>query len=106
MKKKSIIVCYDGEKVLYRYAVNKAENVRVIHLEKPDEYDEMEDCTIVIAKTDWYYMAFPDMGTSSPGFSRLDDYGLVADLVHDAGYWDLDAEAITLAIMDVAKTGF
>ena len=106
MKKKRIVIQYDGEKVVYRYSVTKAGNVRVIHMEKPDEYGDMEECEVVIAKTDWYYLAFPDMGTASFGFSTLGDYGLVADLVHDAGYYNPDTEAITLAIMDISKTGF
>ena len=106
MRKKTIVVRYDGEKVKYHYSVTKAGNVRVIHMEKDDGYEDLEECEIVIAKTDWYYMAFPDMGTASHGFSKLDDYGLVADLVHDAGYWNPDTEAITLAIMDIAENGF
>ena len=106
MRRKTIIVRYDGEKVKYRYSVTKVGNVRVIHMEKDDGYDELEECEIVIAKAEWYYMVFPDMGTGSPAFSTLSDYGLVADLVHDAGYYNPDTEAITLAIMDIAETGF
>ena len=106
MRKKNIIVRYDGEKVKYRYSVTKAGNVRVIHMEKDDGYDDLEECEVVIAKADWYCMAFPNMGTASPAFTTLSDYGLVEDLVHDVGYYNPDTEAITRAIMGIAETGF
>ena len=108
----------DGEDVMYRYCVTEAGNVSVIHLEKyevydaeyGEKYDAEEECLdefeIVIAKADWYCIAFPDMGTASPGITSIKDYGFVADLVHDAGYWDPDTEAIALAIMDIAESGF
>lgn len=106
MKKTKEIYIEDGY-ASYRYSVTKVGSVRVVNLEKDNGYGEWEEDQIIIAKAaGWYYMAFPDMGTASPGFSDLGDYGLVADLVHDAGYWNPDTEAITLAIMDVAKSGF
>lgn len=106
MKRKTIYIHHKGEKVKYRYSVTKVSNVRVLHMERDDGYDECEEWVVVIAKADWYYLAFPDMGTASAAFSTLDDYGLVADLVHDAGFYNPDTEAITLAIMDIAETGF
>ena len=107
MKKKTIIVHHHGEKAKYRYSVSKAENVRVIHMEAIDqEWDEVTEYEIVIAKLDWYYIAFPDMGTASAAYSAIDDYGTVADIVHDAGFYNPDTEAITLAILDAVKNGF
>ena len=109
MKKMKEIYIDNGD-MNYRYAVTKVANVRDIHLEKYEIYEKeehVEKIKIVIAKVaGWYYMAFPQMGTASPGFSNLGNYGLVSDLVCDAGYWNPDVEAITLAIMDLAKSGF
>ena len=109
--KKEIFI--EDEDVMYRYSVTEAGNVRVIHFEKYEVYDEeydeeecLDDFEVVIAKADWYCIAFPDMGTASPGITSIKDYGFVADMVHDAGYWDLDVESITLAIMEIAESGF
>ena len=117
-------IYFDDENVMYRYSVTGGGSVRVIDLEKYEvyeeeeeydeehgaEYDEEEECLdefrIIIAKADGYYLAFPDMGTASPGMVTLSNYGLIASLVHDGGYWNPDTEAITLAIMDVAESGF
>ena len=104
----------EDENVMYRYFVTEAGNVRVIRFEKyevnDEEYDEEEECLeefeVVIAKADWYCIAFPDMGTASPGLLSLKDYGLIADLVHDAGYWDADVAAIAFAISEIAASGF
>lgn len=108
MKKKTIIIRYRGETVKYRYAISKAANVCVIHMEQIDEeWDEVQECEIVIALFDgWYYIAFPDMGTASAGYSNINNYGTVADIVYDAGFDNPDTEAITQAILDVAKSGF
>ena len=112
----------EDENVMYRYFVTEAGNVRVIRFEKYEvndeeydgeydgEYDEEEECLeefeVVIAKADWYCIAFPDMGTASPGLLSLKDYGLITDLVHDAGYWDADVAAIAFAISEIAASGF
>ena len=116
--KNAKVIYLNDENVMYRYSVTGGGSVRVIDLEKyevyEEEYDEehgeeeecLEEFRIIIAKADGYYMAFPDMGTASPGILTLDDYGLIASLVHDGGYWNPDTEAITLAIMDVAESGF
>ena len=108
----------ENEDVMYRYFVTEAGNVRVIRFEKYEVYDEecdeeynveeecLEEFEVVIAKADWYCIAFPDMGTASPGILSLKDYSFVADLVHDAGYWDADVEAIAFAIAEIAASGF
>ena len=105
MRKKTITINYDGEKVKYRYSVSAAENVRVIHMETNDGFDGAAECDIVLVKLDWYYLAFPDMGTASAGYSSL-GYATVSDIVYDAGFYQPDTEAITLAIMDVVESGF
>lgn len=109
-KMKKITICDDGEEVLYRYSVTKAHNVRMIHMERYEADEDEEYCLdendIFIAKADWYCIAFPDMGTASPSITSIEDYGFVYDQVDDAGYGSADAEAITLAIMDIADTGF
>ena len=107
MRKKTISVRYCGEKVKYRYSVSKAANVRVVHMEQIDDWDEPLESEIVLTQIDgWYYIAFPDMGTASAAYSAIDDYGTVADIVHDAGFYNPDTEAITIAILDVVKSGF
>lgn len=105
MRKKTIIIRHDGEKVKYRYSISKGENARAIHMERDDGYGELEEWDVMIAKTDWYCIAFPDMGTASAAYTAL-DYGTVADAVHDAGFYNPDTEAITLAILDVVNSGF
>ena len=124
---KKICIDDEGEKVLYRYSVTGSGNARAIHIERyeqsdgeyDEEYDEEHDDVyyegyddglgehdIMIAKADWYCIAFPDMGTASPALTSIEDYDCVADQVHDAGYWGTDIDAITLAIMDIAESGF
>ena len=121
---KKICIDDEGEKVLYRYSVTGSGNARAIHIERyeqsDEEYDEEYDDVyyggyddaglgehdIMIAKADWYCIAFPDMGTASPALTSIQDYGFVADQVHDAGYRGTDIDAITLAIMDIAESGF
>ena len=106
MRKKTMTTTHKSDKVKYRYEIHKAENVRIIRMSTDDGFDGAGECEIVIAKHDWYYLAFPDMGTASPGFADLSSYELVSDLVHDAGFYYPDTEAITLAILEVAKSGF
>lgn len=120
---KKICIDDEGEEVLYRYSVTGSGNVRAIHIERYEQYDEEYDeeyddvyyggyddglgeHDIMIAKADWYCIAFPDMGTASPALTSIKDYAFVADQVHDAGYWGTDIDAITLAIMDIAESGF
>lgn len=105
MRKKTIIIRHKGEKVKYRYSISKGGNARSIHMERNDGYGEIDEFNVMIAKTDWYCIAFPDMGTASIAYSAL-DYGTVADAVHDAGHYEPDTEAITLAIMDIINSGF
>ena len=106
MKKKTMTTTHKSDKVKYRYEIHKAENVRIIRMSTDDGFDGSGECEIVIAKHDWYYLAFPDMGTASPAFADLSSYERVSDLVHDAGFYHPDTEAITLAILEVAKSGF
>ena len=117
---KKICIDDEGEEVLYCYSVTGSGNARAIHIARYEESDEEYDGIyydeynadglgehdIMIAKADWYCIAFPDMGTASPALRSIKDYGFVADQVHDAGYWGTDIDAITLAIMDIADTGF
>ncbi len=106
MKRKTMTTTHRSDKVKYHYEIHKAGNVRVIRMTAEDGFDGVCECEIVIAKHDWYYLAFPDMGTASPGFADLSSYELVSNLVHDAGFYYPDTEAITLVILEVAKSGF
>lgn len=106
MRKKTMTTTHKSYKVKYRYEIHKAENVRIIRMSTDDGFDGAGECEIVIAKHDWYYLAFPDMGTASPAFADLSSYERVSNLVHAAGFYHPDTEAITLAILEVAKSGF
>lgn len=105
MKKKTIIIRHDGEKIKYRYSISNGGNARAIHMERDDGYGELEEWDVMIAKTDWYCIAFPAIGTASAAYTAL-NYSTVADIVHDAGFYNPDTEAITLAILDVVNSGF
>lgn len=111
MRKKTIIIHHKGEKVKYRYSISKDGNARSIHIESTESafYNRHQDLDdeldVMIAKTDWYCIAFPDLGTASAAYATL-NYGTVADAVHDAGFYQPDTEAITLAIMDLIESGF
>lgn len=105
MRKKTMATTHKGNKVKYRYEIHKAENIRVIRITADDGFDGAGECEIVLAKLDYYYIAFPDMGAASAGYSSL-DYATVSDIVSDAGFWQPDVEAITLAIMEAVKNGF
>ena len=111
-------IYFEDEDVVYRYSVTGEGNVRGIRMKKYEAYDEeydeeydedecLDEFEIVVAKVDdWYCMAFPDMGTASPAFITLSDFGLVASLVHDAGYWSPDTTAIAEVITEIADSGF
>ena len=111
MKKKTITIRHNGEKEKYRYSVSTGENARSIHIESTESvfynrYQDLDDeLDVLIAKTDWYCIAFPDIGTASAAYKSL-GYTTVADIVHDAGFYNPDTEAITRAIMDAVKDGF
>ena len=107
---KKIRITDEEDEVLYRYRVTDAGNARSIYMEKyetdGEEDDVLEEYDIMVAKAGWYCIAFPDMGTASPALTNIQDFGFIADQVHDAGYWDTDVDAIALAIMDIADSGF
>lgn len=110
MRKKTIIIHHNGEKVKYRYSVSKGENACSIHIENTEyffdnKYEELDEIDVMITKTNWYCIAFPDIGTASAAYKSL-GYATVADIVHDAGFYNPDTEAITRAIMDAVKDGF
>lgn len=106
MEKHTVVVTYEGKKQKVRYWAEEAENVRVLHIDSLDPEAEMDTIEVVVAKLDWYYISFPDMGSACPGVSTLEDTGLICDLVHDAGYWHLDVLAIMVALLDLSHRGF
>ena len=105
MEKKTICFRYDGEKVEYRYSISKFRNVRQISIEQDCGFGFMKEWNIIIAKTDWYCIAFPDIGVASAAYTSLSQR-TVADILQDAGYYHPDKMAIRLAIMDVVNSGF
>ncbi len=72
-----------------------------------DENDDEELDEVIVTKIDnCYYLSFPDMGTSAPALRTLDDFELIVDLIHDAGYRFVECYAIALAIDYVRQVEF
>lgn len=108
MIKTTIIGRHDNEDVAYCYYIEKAENIRVIHIERLDEDDTpYEEHAILIAKIGcWYYMSCPALGTAAYGIGYIGYAELVADTIQTLGFDSPEIDAFTHIILEIAELGF
>ena len=108
MRKKTIVGNYDGAEVKFSYTVEKAENVRLIRIERLDEDDDpCEEHVIIITKIGhWYFMSCPEKGTAEAGIGYIHYGELVADTIQGLGFGDIETDAFTYVVLEIAEYGF